>query len=230
MYSTYTCTYCTYCIYVFQLLCICVFPAVSSEVLNLVYTEVTDTTIGLQWVAPEFPNGPITHYIITYNGLTENTTNESTTFTLTDLEPFTNYTINVAAVNGVGVGNASNDITVLTAEGGQLILDFMCISSCMHILYTASSLNDDYVCVISTCRAHTSKESNRWKYRNHVCCPPVDATCRLQWNHSLLCGPLLRRNDIPDGLVNLTAFPSRHHHTADIFPIFQYLLHICSSC
>ena len=86
----------------------------------------TDTTIGLRWDAPECPNGPITHYIITYNGLTANTTNESTTFTLTDLEPFTNYTINVAAVNGVGVGNASNDITVQTAEGGQLILDFMC--------------------------------------------------------------------------------------------------------
>ena len=121
--------------YIFQLLCIRVFPAVSSEVLNLVYTEVTDTTIGLRWVAPECPNGPITHYIITYNGLTANTTNESTTFTLTDLEPFTNYTINVAAVNGVGVGNASNDITVLTAEGGQLILDFMCTSSYMYVLY-----------------------------------------------------------------------------------------------
>ena len=192
------------------------------------YTEVTDTTIGLRWDAPECPNGPITHYIITYNGLTANTTNESTTFTLTDLEPFTNYTINVAAVNGVGVGNASNDITVQTAEGGQLILGFMCICSYTCALHTASSLVD--VCVISTCRAHASKESNWWKYRNHVCCPPVDATCRLQWDHSLLCGPLLRRDDIPDGLVNFTAFPSRHHHTADIFPIFQYLLYICSSC
>ena len=91
---------------------------VSSQPLNLVHTTVTDSSIGLQWDASLFPNGVITHYVVTYNGVTVNTTNASTMFTLRELEPFTTYTISVAASNGAGVGNASDDIAVQTSEGG----------------------------------------------------------------------------------------------------------------
>ena len=53
-----------------------------------------------------------------YNGVAVNTSDNSTMFTLPGLEPFTNYTIIVAARNGAGVGNVSETIVVQTAEGG----------------------------------------------------------------------------------------------------------------
>ena len=93
-------------------------PSVSSQPLNLMFVEVTVSTISLQWDPPSSPNGVITHYVVTYNGMTVNTINVSTMLTLIELEPFTTYTISVAASNGAGVGNASDDIAVRTSEGG----------------------------------------------------------------------------------------------------------------
>ena len=92
--------------------------SVSSQPLNLIYVEFTVSTISLQWDAPSSPNGVITHYVVTYNGMTVNTTNASTMFKLTELEPFTTYTISAASSNGGGVGSVSNGITVRTSEGG----------------------------------------------------------------------------------------------------------------
>ena len=93
-------------------------PSVSSQPLSVISVGVTGSTISLQWDTPSSPRGVITHYVVTYNGMTVNTTNAFTMFTLTDLEPFTTYTISVAASNGAGVGNASDGIVVRTSEEG----------------------------------------------------------------------------------------------------------------
>ena len=76
------------------------------------------STVSLQWDPPSSPNGVITHYVVTYNGTTVNTANASTMLTLTELEPFTTYTISVAARTGAGVGSVSDGIVVRTSEGG----------------------------------------------------------------------------------------------------------------
>ena len=91
--------------------------AASSQPLNLTSTAATDATISLQWSPPDMPNGIITNYKITYNAMTINTTDDSTTFTLMGLDPFTNHTISVAALNGAGVGLESDSIVVRTEEG-----------------------------------------------------------------------------------------------------------------
>ena len=84
--------------------------------------DVTDTIVTLNWTEPAVPNGVVTGYVITVtNGVTgeEFTVNTTDTeFEVTGLTPYTNYTFTVAAVNGGGVGNASNSVTVQTAEGG----------------------------------------------------------------------------------------------------------------
>ena len=56
---------------------------------------------------------------MTYNGVAVNTSDNSTMFTLPGLEPFTNYTIIVAARNGAGVGNVSDILMAQTLEGGK---------------------------------------------------------------------------------------------------------------
>ena len=97
--------------------------------------DVTDTTITLNWTEPAVPNGVVTGYVITVtNGVigevfTVNTTD--TEFEVTGLTPYTNYTFTVAAVNGAGVGNASNPVTVQTAEGGVYLS--LHTYNCMHL-------------------------------------------------------------------------------------------------
>ena len=88
--------------------------------------DVTDTTVTLNWTAPAVPNGVVTSYVIT---VTNDVTREEFTVNTTDTElevtgltPYTNYTFTVAAVNGAGVGNVSNPVTVQTAEGVYLSL------------------------------------------------------------------------------------------------------------
>ena len=47
-----------------------------------------------------------------------NTTDDGTSIMVTTLAPFTNYTITVVAVT-VAEGNASDPVTVITAEDGK---------------------------------------------------------------------------------------------------------------
>nr|WNS50028.1 tenascin-X-like protein 2 [Halisarca dujardinii] len=89
-----------------------------SRVRNLIVTRVTSTTIELRWERPEMTNGPITSYLIYYNGVQEDTSNVSLEYNLTGLQPFTTYNIGVAAKNGAGVGEESPaEITATTLEG-----------------------------------------------------------------------------------------------------------------
>ena len=96
--------------------------------------DITDTTVILNWTEPAVPNGVVTGYVITViNGVTreEFTVNATDTeLEVTGLTPYTNYTFTVAAVNGGGVGNVSNPVTVQTSEGGVY-------STCHHILIIA---------------------------------------------------------------------------------------------
>jgi hypothetical protein len=80
--------------------------------------NVSGTTIKVQWHPPAQPNGIVKSYVIMYNDLTVRTPNNSTTFTLSGLVPFTRYTISVAAQNGAGVGNQSDNIIVQTKTRG----------------------------------------------------------------------------------------------------------------
>ena len=81
-----------------------------------------DTQIALQWDTPTSPNGIILFYIITFNGMTVNTTDASLFLNVMGLTPFTNYTITVAAVNGAGRGNESDVVILQTEQGSKWYL------------------------------------------------------------------------------------------------------------
>ncbi|XP_075130612.1 phosphatidylinositol phosphatase PTPRQ [Leptodactylus fuscus] len=86
---------------------------------NLVSAGVNATAINLEWSPPAEPNGIITLYEIIYTNstviLAQNTT--STTFTITDLNPYTLYRISVRAYTQFGHGNQSTPIlSVKTSE------------------------------------------------------------------------------------------------------------------
>ena len=105
--------------------------AVPSSVVN-VTLSVAPRTIDINWTQPLYPNGVLVTYIVsvtgefTYNTVTDefydsavievNTTDNPMT-RLTELEPNSNYTIGVGAVNSAGEGNIT-EVTVLTLDAG----------------------------------------------------------------------------------------------------------------
>ena len=93
------------------LLLLSVIPAVASSP-NVTSVTVFGTSISLMWLPPVFPNGFLLSYrlMITSNTSgnveTQNVTVPASvlSFTFTDLEPITEYTIQIQAVNNFGGG------------------------------------------------------------------------------------------------------------------------------
>ena len=100
---------------------------------DFIYTQITSTSVTLEWTRPEYPNGVINEYVLEYvnESLTQPITisipvefindldeyNE-TSITVEYLNEFTNYTFSLSAITGGGIGpEATIDIT--TNEDGK---------------------------------------------------------------------------------------------------------------
>ena len=69
-------------------------------------------------------NGPITGYLLYYTSTTfadtiNITGRENRLYTLTELIPYTNYTVQVSAYNDVGTGLTSDSRTQRTEQAGE---------------------------------------------------------------------------------------------------------------
>ena len=71
-------------------------------------------------------NGPITGYLLYYtNTTTVNITGgHNRQYILTELTPYTNYTMTVRAYNDAGIGPSSNETIQQTVEFGKYTLIF----------------------------------------------------------------------------------------------------------
>ncbi|PRD28995.1 UNVERIFIED_CONTAM: Receptor-type tyrosine-protein phosphatase delta [Trichonephila clavipes] len=94
-------------------------PSIPRE-LRAVYG--TDTSIFLKWLAPEHPNGPLVSYTVKWYdasnssdtvGLQET---NSTSFSIMNLEPSTNYSVQIVAKTSAGEGPWSNIVIASTTE------------------------------------------------------------------------------------------------------------------
>ena len=77
-------------------------------------------TLIVQWEPPSSPGGIITAYMVNYDNMTVDITNNDTNYTITGLDPYTNYSITVIACTSNGCGNESNVVIGTTAEEGEL--------------------------------------------------------------------------------------------------------------
>ena len=106
----------------------------STEPLSLASENITSTSFCVTFSPPTgiTQNGQISSYTVTYVGELFNTTEVSTTVSvssvvypltesssvcISNLEEYNNYTVSIRAVNGAGEGTAAN-ITVETSEVG----------------------------------------------------------------------------------------------------------------
>ena len=95
----------------------------------IVADAINSTTISVSWDAPEFSNGVLRFYLLTYNGTspggmvtmdTVNTTDNSTSVLIGSLRPFTEYSARVVAVT-IAEGPPSDIAVVTTNETGTLV-------------------------------------------------------------------------------------------------------------
>ena len=77
-------------------------------------------SLTIQWEPPSSPEGIITTYMVTYDDITVHTNNNDTTYTITGLVAYTNYSITVIACTSNGCGNKSDVVIGTTAEEGEL--------------------------------------------------------------------------------------------------------------
>ena len=99
------------------------------------------TTVNISWSAPDHPNDDITRYELT---ITNNTDTPlvldqglNTSAVITNLRPFTNYSIQVTVHNSVG--NTSAVGLIQTGETGKTKFNRVCVVQvlCMHSTITA---------------------------------------------------------------------------------------------
>ncbi|GIY59644.1 receptor-type tyrosine-protein phosphatase eta [Caerostris extrusa] len=88
---------------------------------NLTTVEVTNTSVTIQWEAPELSNGPLLDYVVQFfehpNGaINEKNSSEKTT-KLESLKPNTLYTVRVSAQTEAGIGPSTDDLEVQTGIG-----------------------------------------------------------------------------------------------------------------
>ena len=109
-----------------ELYCICSIPhaAPTTAPVGLSTTLVERRSLILVWGTVPCPHqrGPITGYRLRYSNGTSimNTTGEgSRQHVLTRLTPYTNYSVQVAAVNDGGTGQYSTPLTVETLQDGE---------------------------------------------------------------------------------------------------------------
>ena len=94
---------------------------------------VTSTTVTLQWMPPETPNGVITHYSVQCGGTVIDNFGSETlnrlTGTVEGLSPNTQYVLHLTAHTRVGTGPPAS-LSVKT--GKLLILQYSKITSYLH--------------------------------------------------------------------------------------------------
>ena len=94
-------------------------------------------TLIVEWEPPSSPEGIITTYMVTYNDTTVDTSNNDTNYTITGLDPYTNYSITVLACTSNGCGDQSDVVIGTTAEEGKLHMALIITISTILIKLTS---------------------------------------------------------------------------------------------
>ena len=99
---------------------------------NIICSSVEARSLNVSWdeVPCSEQNGPITGYLLYYTNTTFSDTinifgGENRSYALTELTPYTNYTMTVSAYNDGGNGPTSDNRTQQTKQAGQLVYSLL---------------------------------------------------------------------------------------------------------
>ena len=98
---------------------------------NITFSSVEARSMIVTWdeVPCSGQNGPITGYLLYYTNTTFSDTinitgGENRSYTLTELRPYTNYTVTVSAYNDARTGPTSDNKTQQTKQASQLVYHY----------------------------------------------------------------------------------------------------------
>ena len=113
---------------------LCLSTAPTSPPLNISVTVQSSRSLYVTWELPssEDRNGMITRYILNVtsvpDGDTIQLTSNTTQFTYDSLQPYTTYTIAIAAETNAGIGPFSQAATLTTPEDGIYSIEIMLLT------------------------------------------------------------------------------------------------------
>ena len=84
-------------------------------------------TLIVMWDPPSNPEGIITTYMVIYNTITIDTASNDTTYTITGLDPYTNYSVTVIACTDNDCGDESEAVIGTTEEEGVDVIYYICV-------------------------------------------------------------------------------------------------------
>ena len=96
---------------------------------SLKVVSVNSSSITLQWMTPETPNGIITQYSLQFDATVINFSSNMLMYTVSGLLPETIYSLQVKAHTSAGAGQPS-DMTVTTRKLLNIVYVYMCIVPC----------------------------------------------------------------------------------------------------
>ena len=114
-------------------------PTSSPESITFSSVEARSLIVSWEEVPRSGQNGPITGYLLYYTNTTFSDTiniigGENRAYTLTDLRPYTNYTVTLAAYNVGGTGPQSDNRTQQTEQAGQLVYSLLVM---FHVMFVS---------------------------------------------------------------------------------------------
>ena len=102
------------------------YTAPSSAPINITVMSAHPGSLNISWEPPlEIDqNGPITDYVIRYSRVGSNVTMDDIVtsrhiYTITELLPFVNYSVEIAAINVNGTGPFSDPVVELSGHEGK---------------------------------------------------------------------------------------------------------------
>ena len=104
-------------LYIFP--CTSLTTAVPERPVDLMAIEIQSRFIVINWTEPHDNNAPISGYYIFVNDITIMHSSIETKYNITELSPYTNYTISVLAFNTIGNSSVSEEIVHQTLEDGE---------------------------------------------------------------------------------------------------------------
>ena len=129
----------------YSMLLLCTFLG-SPNKPNLNETQINTTSLYLSWEEPANNNAPILVYEVTLEVMNSERgdvlmfTSNTTELYVDGLTPFTEYSVQVVAVNSVGFSAPSVPMTVMTAEGSECVCLFVHTCSIHDLLLCARIL------------------------------------------------------------------------------------------
>ena len=143
---------CTVCIIIIVITnCVLLFCSALNVPLNVgVNTNDILRTLIVMWDPPSNPEGIITTYMVIYNTIIIDTASNDTTYTITGLDPYTNYSVTVIACTDNDCGDESEAVIGTTEEEGINVILY-------HVLCNNITTFDISVSILISCVVLNSK-------------------------------------------------------------------------